>query len=94
MNVRKVRLSVAWDAGGPGIVEIASAIDAVDGVKATNVAVMSSNFKTVKADIVVEGDKLNIEALSSTVERTGAVVHSVGESAFGERIVESTPRRR
>lgn len=94
MNVRRVKLDVDWAIGGPNIVMIATAIDGVKGVEAANITITEIDLETVGTDIAVEGDGLDLEALSAAIEHAGAVVHSIDEIVIGDRMVEFTPRRR
>lgn len=94
MNVRSVKLDVDWAIGGPGIAGVAAAIDAVGGVEAANVTITEIDLETVGTDVTVEGAELDLQALTAAIEQAGAVVHSIDELAFGERVVEFTPRRR
>jgi len=94
MNLRRVRLDVDWAIGGPNIAMVATAIDDVEGVEAANITITEIDLETVGTDIVVEGNGLDLEALTSAIEHAGAVVHSVDEVAIGDRIVDFAPRRR
>lgn len=94
MNIRRTKLDVDWAIGGPSIAMIAAAIDDVDGVEAATITITEIDLETVGTDIAVEGDGLDLDALTTAIEHAGAVVHSVDELAIGDRIVEFTPRRR
>jgi hypothetical protein len=94
MNLRRVRLDVDWAIGGPNIAMVATGIDDVKGVEAANITITEIDLETVGTDIVIEGNGLDLEALTSAIEQAGAVVHSIDEVAIGDRIVEFAPRRR
>ena len=94
MNVRRVKLDVDWAISGPNIAMVAGAIDGVEGVEAATITITEIDLETVGTDIAVEGEDVHLEALSSAIEQAGAVVHSIDELAFGERIVGFTPRQR
>jgi hypothetical protein len=94
MNVRRVKLDVDWAIGGPSIAMVAEAIEEVDGVQAATITITEIDLETVGTDITVEGENVDLDALSSAIQQAGAVVHSVDELAFGDRIVAFTPRHR
>lgn len=94
MNLRMVKLDVDWAISGPSIAMVAEAIEAVAGVQAAIITITEIDLETVGTDIAVEGENIDLDALSSAIQQAGAVVHSVDELAFGDRIVQFTPRRR
>jgi len=94
MNVRRVKLDVDWAISGPNIAMVAEAIEAVTGVEAATITITEIDLETVGTDITVEGSELDLNGLTSAIQQAGAVVHSIDELAFGDGIVEFTPRRR
>ena len=94
MRIRRVRLDVDWAIATPGIEAVAAAIDGVEGVEAATVTVTEIDLETIGSDIAVEGDGFELKTLIAAIEDAGAVVHSVDQLAFGERIAEYAPRSR
>ena len=94
MRVRRVKLDIDWANSGPGIVAVAAAVEAVDGVEAANITITEIDMETVGTDVIVEGDGIDLEALTAAIEDTGAVVHSIDELAVGARIIAYAPRIR
>ncbi len=94
MNVRRVKLDVDWAISGPNIAMVGEAIEAVAGVEAATITITEIDLETVGTDITIEGSELDLDGLASAIQKAGAVVHSIDELAFGDRIVEFTPRHR
>jgi hypothetical protein len=94
MRIRAVKLDVDWAVAGPGIVAVAEAVDAVPGVEAANITITEIDLETVGTDFAVEGDGIDLAALTEAIEKSGAVVHSVDQLIFGERLVGYEPRSR
>ncbi|HVW46761.1 MAG TPA: DUF211 domain-containing protein [Solirubrobacterales bacterium] len=89
-----MRLDVDWAISGPGIEAVAAAIDAVEGVEAATVTITEIDIETIGTDVVVEGDGFALRELVEAIEGAGAVVHSIDQLSFGERIAEHVPRVR
>ncbi|OJU80929.1 MAG: hypothetical protein BGO11_16315 [Solirubrobacterales bacterium 70-9] len=94
MNIRRARLDVDWAIAGPGIEAVAAAIDGVEGVAAGTVTITEIDLETVGTDVVVEGEGFELKALIAAIEESGAVVHSIDQLAFGDRIAEHVARSR
>ncbi|MBQ0826456.1 DUF211 domain-containing protein [Streptomyces tagetis] len=94
MGVRRLVLDVDKTVNEPGLVELALVIEAVPGVEAVNIAVTEIDIETVGTNVTVEGDGIDVEALTRAIERTGAVVHSIDEVVAGAFTLENTPRSR
>lgn len=94
MRIRRVRLDVDWALTTPGIEAVAEAIAGVESVEAATLTITEIDQETIGSDIVVEGDGFELKELVATIEKAGAVVHSVDQLAFGERIVDHQPRSR
>lgn len=94
MNIRRVQLDVDWAASGPGIRDVAEAIDDVTGVAAATVIITDIDLETIGTDIAIEGQDVDLDELIKAIENAGAVVHSIDLLAFGERIVDHIPRVR
>jgi uncharacterized protein len=78
----------------PDMVALAHAIDAVRGVEGANITVTDIDIETVGMEVTVEGDDIDVCALTSAIEKAGAAVHSIDEIVFGSRVVERVPRAR
>lgn len=94
MKIRAVKLDVDWAISGPSIVDVAQAIDAVPGVQGANVTITEIDLQTIGSDVSVEGEDIDLAALTDAIEQSGAVVHSIDQLIFGERSVSYEPRRR
>jgi uncharacterized protein len=92
MNIRRLLLDVDKAMARPSIVEIAGAIDGVDGVSGLDITVIDIDVETVSMDVTIEGDSLDYETLVKAIEKTGAVVHSVYQLAAGTTLVKHIPR--
>ncbi len=94
MKIRRVKLDVDWAFSGPGIAEVAEAIDAVEGVEAANLTITEIDMETIGTDIAVEGEAIELKQLLEAIETTGAVVHSIDQLVIGDRYVDYVPRAR
>jgi uncharacterized protein len=74
--------------------ELAEAIDGVPGVEAVNITVTDIDIETVGTEVTVEGDNIDVAALTAAIEKAGAALHSFDEIVVGTRIVERVPRAR
>ena len=92
MNFRRIVLDVDKTLNRPTLMELASAIEKVQGVEAVNISVTEIDMETMGTIIVVEGTKINVDQLLSVIEDTGSVVHSIDEVASGSRLIESAKR--
>jgi hypothetical protein len=94
MNIQRILLDVDKALARPSLIELAQAIDAVDGVAAINITVTEIDIETLGMDVTVEGEALDYDKLVTAIESAGAVVHSIDEIVVGSRIIESVRRRR
>ncbi|MFG2581034.1 DUF211 domain-containing protein [Streptomyces malaysiensis] len=94
MPVRRLVLDVDKTVNEPDLIRLASVIEAASGVKAVNLAVTEIDIETVGTNVTVEGDDIDVEALTRAIEKTGAVVHSIDEVVSGAYILENKPRSR
>lgn len=77
----------------PGIVELTKGmLDQLDieGVTATLIE-MDENVRTVR--VVIEGDDLDLDRITSVINDLGASIHSVDQVSVGERVVPDQPIR-
>ncbi|MET8631727.1 DUF211 domain-containing protein [Streptomyces sp. NPDC004680] len=94
MPVRRLVLDVDKTVSEPDLIHLALVIEAVSGVQAVNIAVTEIDIETVGTNVTVEGDAIDVEALTRAIERTGAVVHSIDEVVAGTYTLENKPRSR
>jgi hypothetical protein len=94
VNVRRLVLDVDKAISRPDLLEIAEAIEGVDGVEGSNLTVTEIDIETVGMEITVEGSGIDYAALIKAIEGTGAVVHSTDQIVTGERVVERVARER
>lgn len=94
MKIRRLVLDVDKAVSRPSLVELAAAIERVEGVQGLNITVTEIDIETVGMDVTVEGDGIDYPGLCKAIEATGAVVHSVDELAAGNRLVDWVKRRR
>lgn len=94
MNIRRLVLDVDKAISRPSLIDLAAAIETVEGVQAVNVTVTEIDIETVGTEVTIEGEEINYSALLETIESTGAVVHSIDQLACGSRIVERVKRER
>ncbi|MCL5881332.1 MAG: DUF211 domain-containing protein [Candidatus Thermoplasmatota archaeon] len=92
MTVRRVILDVDKALSRPTLLELASAIEKVQGVEAVNVSVTEMDMETMGTIITVEGNGIDFSELINSIEETGSVIHSVDEIVVGKRIIESIRR--
>jgi hypothetical protein len=91
VNIRRLVLDVDKAIRRPELVDLAAAIDAVEGVEGVNIVVDEIDTETVGTEIVVEGEGIDFDALTQAIESSGAIVRSVDELAVGERLVQRRP---
>ena len=94
MNIRRLQLDVDKAVHRPDLLELAEAIDSVPGVEALNITVTGIDIETVGTEVTVEGDNIDIRALTEAIEKSGAALHSIDEIVVGNRIIERVPRAR
>jgi uncharacterized protein len=94
VNVRRLQLDVDKAVQRPNLLELAEAIDGVPGVEAVNITVTDIDIETVGTEVTIEGDNIDIPALTAAIEKAGAALHSFDEIVVGDRIIERVPRAR
>jgi hypothetical protein len=94
LNIRRLVLDVDKAIARPSLIDLAAAIERVQGVEAVNVTVTEIDIETVGTEVTVEGQQIDYSELVKAIEATGAVVHSIDQLAFGSRIVERVKRQR
>jgi uncharacterized protein len=94
VNVRRLQLDVDKAVQRPDLLELAEAIDGVPGVEAVNITVTDIDIETVGTEVTIEGDNIDIPALTAAIENAGAAMHSIDEIVVGARIIERVPRAR
>ncbi|MFY4719809.1 DUF211 domain-containing protein [Streptomyces sp. LaBMicrA B280] len=94
MPVRRLVLDVDKTVDEPDLIHLASVIEAAPGVKAVNIAVTEIDIETVGTNVTVEGDDIDVGALTEAIQHTGAVVHSIDEVVAGAYLLDNKPRSR
>jgi uncharacterized protein len=94
MKIRRLLLDVDKSIEAPSVLEIASIIDAVQGVDAVNVTVTEIDVETVGMEITVEGEDIDYAGLESAITKAGAALHSIDEVVAGTHTVERVRRAR
>ncbi|WP_346017527.1 DUF211 domain-containing protein [Streptomyces sp. SID6137] len=51
-------------------------------------------METVGTNVTVEGDDIDVAALTEAIQHTGAVVHSIDEIVAGAYLLDNKPRSR
>ncbi len=92
--IRRLALDVDKVVDRPEMIGLARALAEVQGVAAVNITVNEIDIETVGTVVTVEGDDIDTDALFSTIERVGAVLHSIDEVVAGDRVIEHIPRVR
>ncbi|MBS0235161.1 MAG: DUF211 domain-containing protein [Proteobacteria bacterium] len=94
MNIRQLVLDVDKAMARPSLLEIAAAVSKCAGVEAANITVEEIDLETVGMGLTIEGTGMEYEEIVKAIEATGAVVHSLDQIVFGERIIPRIPRAR
>jgi hypothetical protein len=94
VKIKRLVLDVDKAINRPTLIELAAAIEGVDGVEGFNITVTEIDIETVGTDVTVEGEAIDYPGLCKAIEATGAVVHSIDELAAGSRLVERVKRVR
>jgi len=94
MNIRQLLLDVDKAFARPSLIESASALDRCRGVEAVNITVEEIDIETVGMNITIEGANMDYDEITSAIETTGAVVHSLDQIAIGDRIIPRIARVR
>lgn len=94
VNIRRLVLDVDKALARPQLTEIAASIDAVEGVEAVNITVTEIDVETVGMEVTIQGENLDYDAIVASIEKAGAVVHSIDELAAGKYLLEKIERKR
>jgi hypothetical protein len=92
MGIRQVLMDVDKAIERPSIIDIVNAIESQQGVEGLSIVVTEVDIETVGMEITVEGVDLDYDALVLSIEKTGAVVHSLDQVLAGKKMI--TPTRR
>lgn len=94
MNIRQLVLDVDKAMARPSLLQVATAISSCTGVDAANITVEEIDLETVGMGVTIEGSEMNYEEIVDAIEATGAVVHSLDQISFGDKIIARNPRAR
>jgi hypothetical protein len=78
----------------PSLIEIAEAIDAVNGVEGLSIVITEIDMETVGMEITIEGENMEYDALILAIEKTGAAVHSLDHLLAGKKGIQPVKRMR
>jgi hypothetical protein len=92
MRIRRIVLDVDKAFALPSLLDIAAAIEKVQGVEGFNISVEDVDQETVSTIINVEGDNMDYDKLLAAIEKSGAVVHGIIEIVVGDRMVDRQKR--
>ncbi len=88
MGIRRLILDVLKPIRNPGIEELATSLESLDGVEGVNITVKEVDVETMTLMIVIEGESINLEQIRNKLEDFGAVIHSVDQVVAGSKIVD------
>jgi hypothetical protein len=72
----------------PDIVSLSLALSRLSGVEGVNIGVYEFDKDVENVKLTVEGTDINFEQLKRTIEKEGAIIHSVDEVVSGKKIIE------
>ena len=72
----------------PPLVEFAAQMADLDSVDGATVSLIELDNEVQNVKLTVEGEMLDIEAITDTVDSLGGSIHSTDQVACGEYIVE------
>ncbi len=88
MGLRRLILDVLKPIRNPGIEELASALESLDGVEGVNITVKEVDVETMTLMIIIEGKDLDLGEIRGKLEDYGAVIHSIDQVVAGEKIID------
>ena len=72
----------------PNIVEFGKELKKANGIDNLDISVYAVDEKTETVKVVLEGANLDFDVIKSTIENSGAVIHSVDKVAVGKKLCE------
>ena len=72
----------------PPLVEFATQVADLDTVDGATVSLIELDQEVQNVKLTVEGEALDVDAVTTTVEELGGSIHSTDQVACGEYIVE------
>ena len=72
----------------PPLVEFATQVADLDAVDGATVSLIELDQEVQNVKLTVEGEALDVDAVTTTVEELGGSIHSTDQVACGEYIVE------
>ena len=75
----------------PTMLSVAQAVAETEGVEGVNAILLEMDEEVRNIKLTIEGEDIDYDAVSATVEDTGGRIHSVDQVACGEYIVEDLP---
>ena len=75
----------------PTMLSVAQRVAELDGVGGVNAILVEMDEEVRNIKVTIEGEDIDFEAVTETIEDTGGQVHSVDQVACGEYIVDEMP---
>jgi len=73
----------------PSSIELAKKLSVVKGVEAVDITVREVDRKVETVRVTLEGEWLDIDKIEASLERYGAVVHSIDRVTAGNRTIDT-----
>lgn len=77
----------------PSVLEFADSTASCPGVHGVNVVLLETDREVQNIKLTVEGERIDYEAVETSIEALGGTVHSIDEVACGEDLVEESETR-
>lgn len=72
----------------PNIIELANLLSESKGVSAVNISIYEVDRMVENAKITIEGEDINYEDVSHSIEDMGGTIHSIDEVVAGRKIID------
>ncbi|MDG5777667.1 DUF211 domain-containing protein [Haloarculaceae archaeon H-GB2-1] len=74
----------------PGTLELSQEVAECSGVRGVNTMLVEADREVQNLKLTVEGDDVDYDAVSETVENLGGSIHSVDQVACGDHLIEES----
>jgi hypothetical protein len=74
----------------PGTLELTQAIAECDGVTGVNTMLVEADREVQNLKLTVEGEDVDDDAVSDTIEHMGGSIHSLDQVACGDHLIEES----
>jgi hypothetical protein len=72
----------------PNIIELANVLSELPGVAAVNISIYELDRMVENAKITIEGEDIDFEEVSHSIEDLGGTIHSIDEVVAGKKIID------